>query len=82
MAATRCCGTPSAARIAVTLAIAEFLQPDATIERLMFTRADSAEIERAAVANGMITMFDAGLAAALDGTTTIEEVVRSIRAEA
>jgi general secretion pathway protein E len=63
-------------------AIAEFLVPDATIERLIFTRADGAEIERAAVAAGMITMFDAGIAAALDGTTTIEEVVRSIRAEA
>ena len=63
-------------------AIAEFLVPDATIERLIFTRADGAEIERAAVAAGMITMFDAGVAAALDGTTTIEEVVRSIRAEA
>ena len=63
-------------------AIAEFLQPDATVERLVFTRADSAEIERAAVAAGMVTMFDAGVTAALDGTTTIEEVVRSIRAEA
>ncbi len=63
-------------------AIAEFLQPDAAIERLIFTRADGGEIERAAVAGGMVTMFDAGLAAALDGTTTIEEVVRSIRAEA
>ncbi len=63
-------------------AIAEFLQPDATIERLIFTRADSSEIERAAVAAGMATMFDTGVAAALDGTTTIEEVVRAIRAEA
>jgi general secretion pathway protein E len=63
-------------------AIAEFLVPDAAIERLIFTRADGAEIERAAVAAGMVTMFDAGIAAALDGTTTIEEVVRSIRAEA
>ena len=63
-------------------AIAEFLQPNAEIERLIFTRADSAEIERAAVAAGMVTMFDTGVAAALDGTTTIEEVVRSIRAEA
>ena len=63
-------------------AIAEFLKPDTTIERLIFTRADSAEIERAAIANGMVTMFDAGVTAALDGTTTIEEVVRSIRAEA
>ena len=62
-------------------AIAEFLQPDAEIERLIFKRADSSDIERAAVAAGMVTMFDTGVAAALDGTTTIEEVVRSIRAE-
>ncbi len=63
-------------------AIAEFLQPDAEIERLIFTRADGAEIERAAVAAGMATMFDTGVEAALAGTTTVEEVVRSIRAEA
>jgi general secretion pathway protein E len=63
-------------------AIAEFLVPDAAINRLIFTRADEAEIERAAVAAGMKTMFDAGLEAALAGTTTIEEVVRSIRADA
>jgi len=64
------------------LAIAEFLMPDDNIERLIFARADHVEIERAAVAAGMVTMFDAGLNAALAGDTTIEEVVRSIRAEA
>jgi general secretion pathway protein E len=63
-------------------AIAEFLAPDPEIERLIFARADHVQIERAAVAAGMTTMFDAGLQAALAGTTTIEEVVRSIRAEA
>ena len=63
-------------------AIAEFLQPNADIERLIFARAEHTEIERAAVAAGMVTMFDAGLDAALAGTTTVEEVVRSIRAEA
>jgi general secretion pathway protein E len=63
-------------------AIAEFLQPTPEIERLIFTRAEHTEIERAAVAAGMVTMFDAGLDAALAGQTTIEEVVRSIRAEA
>jgi general secretion pathway protein E len=64
------------------LAIAEFLLPDENIERLIFARADQSEIERAAVEAGMVTMFNAGLDAALAGTTTIEEVVRSIRAEA
>ncbi len=63
-------------------AIAEFLLPNADIERLIFARAEHTEIERAAVAAGMVTMFDAGLDAALAGTTTVEEVVRSIRAEA
>jgi general secretion pathway protein E len=63
-------------------AIAEFLQPNPDIDHLIFSKADHAEIERAAVAHGMVTMFQAGLNAALAGTTTIEEVVRSIRAEA
>jgi general secretion pathway protein E len=62
-------------------AIAEFLQPSPAIERLIFARADVGEIEREAVAAGMVTMFDAGINAALAGTTTIEEVVRSIRTE-
>jgi len=64
------------------LAVAEFLEPDANIERLVFAHADHSDIERAAVAAGMTTMFEAGLDAALEGTTTIEEMVRSIRAEA
>jgi general secretion pathway protein E len=63
------------------LAIAEFLCPDAAVERLILARADQSEIERAAVAAGMITMFEAGLRAALGGATTIEEVVRSLRSE-
>jgi general secretion pathway protein E len=64
------------------LAICEFLVPDEAVERLIFARADHSEVERAAVAAGMQTMFDAGLDATLDGTTTIEEVMRSIRADA
>ncbi len=63
-------------------AIAEFLQPNPEIEHLIFSKADQADVEKAAVANGMVTMFQAGLNAALAGTTTLEEVVRSIRAEA
>ncbi len=63
-------------------AIAEFLALGPEIERLIFARADHATIERAAVAEGMEPMFDAGLAAALAGETTLEEVTRSIRADA
>ncbi len=64
------------------MAIAEFLVPDEAIERLIFSRADHVVIERAAISAGMVPMFDAGLKAAIEGGTTIEEVVRSIRAEA
>ena len=63
------------------LAISEFLVPDEAVERLIFSRADHAQVERAAVEAGMQTMFEAGIDAALAGTTTIEEVVRSIRVE-
>jgi general secretion pathway protein E len=62
-------------------AIAEFLVPDEAVERLIFGRADHMEVERAAVAGGMRTMFEAGLDAAMAGTTTIEEVMRSIQAD-
>jgi general secretion pathway protein E len=62
-------------------AIAEFLELSPAIERLIFERADHASIERTAVAEGMTVMFRAGLAAALAGETTIEEVVRSVRAD-
>ncbi|WP_428487836.1 GspE/PulE family protein [Rhodopila sp.] len=63
-------------------AIAEFLEMAPEIERLVFARADHASIERAAVASGMEVMFDAGLFAALAGETTIEELTRSLRADA
>ncbi|PKU22599.1 type II secretion system ATPase GspE [Telmatospirillum siberiense] len=61
------------------MAIAEFLLLDEPVERLIFERADHTAIEQAAIALGMRPMFDAGLAAALAGETTIEEVTRSIR---
>jgi general secretion pathway protein E len=63
------------------MAVAEFLSLTPAIERLIFAREDHAAIEREAVAAGMQTMFDAGLAAALIGETTIEELTRSIRAD-
>jgi general secretion pathway protein E len=63
-------------------AIGEFLTPDENIERLIFARADQTDIERAAVAGGMVTMFDAGIEAALAGDTTIAEVLRSLRGDA
>ena len=64
------------------LAVAEFLQPGEATERLIFAGADHTDIEREAVAAGMVPIFDAGLKLALEGTTTLEELERSIRAEA
>jgi general secretion pathway protein E len=63
-------------------AIAELLLPSREIDRLIFERADHNAVERAAVADGMQPIFDAGLLAAIEGDTTIEEVVRCIRSEA
>jgi len=59
------------------LAIAEFLVPDERIEQLIFSHADHDEIELAAIAAGMVPMFDAGLDVALAGETTIKEVMRA-----
>jgi general secretion pathway protein E len=63
-------------------AIAELLVPNRTIDKLIFDGADDAAIERAAIEQGMRPIFDSGLAAVIDGDTTIEEVVRCIRSEA
>jgi general secretion pathway protein E len=62
-------------------AIAEFLVPDAEIERLIVTGADQAAIERAAVAGGMKTMLQTGMEAVARGETTMEEILRAVRAE-
>ena len=62
-------------------AIAEFLHPDDRIRRLIHARAGQAEVEQAAIAAGMVPMFQAGLQAALAQQTTVAEVVRSIRAD-
>ena len=56
--------------------------PNRALDRLIFDGADDAAIERAAVTGGMRPIFDSGLLAVIEGDTTIEEVVRSIRSEA
>jgi general secretion pathway protein E len=63
-------------------AIAELLVPCRATDRLILDGADDTAIEHAAVENGMRPIFDSGLLAVLEGDTTIEEVVRCIRAEA
>lgn len=59
-------------------AIAEFLRPSPAVTRLILSGADHEQIESAAVSEGMVTMFQAGLRAALGGETTIEEVSRIV----
>ena len=63
-------------------AIGELLLPSRAIERLIFEHADDVAIEHAAVADGMQPILDSGMVAALEGDTTVEEVVRCIRGEA
>jgi general secretion pathway protein E len=57
-------------------AIMEFLVMTDPLRRLVMQRADAGEIERQARAEGMRTMYEDGIAKAVAGITTIEEVLR------
>lgn len=57
-------------------AIMEFLVMTDPLRRLVMQRADAGEIERAARAEGMRTMYEDGIAKAVAGVTTLEEVLR------
>jgi general secretion pathway protein E len=61
------------------ISIVELMPIGAEIRRLILGRAETQEIERAAIAQGMRTMFASGMALALAGTTTTEEVLRATR---
>ena len=63
------------------LAVAEFLEPSDQLNHLIFSRAEPAALERAARDNGMVPLWDAGLEAARNGETTLEEVDRVLRSE-
>ncbi|OYV32258.1 MAG: hypothetical protein B7Z80_27515, partial [Rhodospirillales bacterium 20-64-7] len=79
----RACGCPACRNTGYRgrQAIAEFLTPDAEIERLLFAKADQGAIERAAVAAEMRTMRVTGMAAVARGETTVEEILRAVSAE-
>ncbi len=57
-------------------AIMEMLVMSDAIARLVISHADARQIAEAAVAEGMRTMYEAGLHKALAGVTSIEEVLR------
>jgi general secretion pathway protein E len=54
----------------------EFLTMSDPLRRLVMQRADAGEIERQARAEGMRTMYEDGIAKAVAGITTLEEVLR------
>jgi general secretion pathway protein E len=58
------------------LAIIEQLTMNDALRRLLMQHADAGDIERAARAAGMRTMYEDGLRKALAGWTTVEEVLR------
>ena len=60
-------------------AVIEVLTMSDAIRRLVLNRAEAREIQRVAVEEGMRTMYQDGLLKALNGTTTIEEVLRVTR---
>ena len=49
------------------------------LRRLVLKRAEVGEIHRQAVADGMVTMYEDGMRKALNGLTTVEEVLRVTR---
>lgn len=58
------------------LGLYEVFEVSETIQDLIMKRASSAEIQKAAQAEGMVTMQQDGFLKALEGKTTIEEITR------
>ncbi len=71
-----CNGTGFRGRVSIV----ELMPVSAAMRRLILAHAETQEIEATAIAEGMRTMFAAGLALALAGITTVEEVLRVTRA--
>ncbi len=59
--------------------IFEVLPLDDTIRRLILRHAEAHELQRAAIEQGMHTMYDDGMMKALAGETTVEEVLKVTR---
>lgn len=60
-------------------AVIEVLAMSDAIRRLVLSHAEVREIQRVAIEEGMRTMYQDGLLKVLDGTTTVEEVLRVTR---
>ena len=59
------------------LAIFEMIPMAKELRKLVFDNANEDEIRQTALENGMTTLREAGLSRVLDGTTSIEEIMRS-----
>ena len=58
-------------------AIFEMIPMTRELRKLVFDNANEDEIRQAAIKNGMVTLREAGNERVLDGTTSVEEVLRS-----
>jgi general secretion pathway protein E len=58
------------------MVISEVLIMTDGIRQAVLSHATSTEIQRQAIAEGMLTMYEDGLRKSLDGRTTVEEVMR------
>ena len=58
--------------------VAEVLAVSSKIRDIIMERADAQTIEKTAVKEGMVSMFEAGLEAVKSGVTSVEELVRVI----
>jgi len=71
----QCGGTGYRGRIGIY----EILEMKEDIRELVSSQADAGKIKEQAIKNGMITMLEDGIQKALEGKTTIDEILRVIR---
>jgi general secretion pathway protein E len=72
-----CRGTGYSGRLAVN----ELLRVDAAVADAILEKADERSIQEVAARQGMITMYQDGVVKALQGLTTVEEVLRATRVD-
>ena len=58
-------------------AIHEIMEIDSTIKKLIFDGADQTDIKAAAMKNGMTPLRDAGIEKIINGTSSIDEIIRA-----
>ncbi|MBT3300150.1 MAG: Flp pilus assembly complex ATPase component TadA [Candidatus Marinimicrobia bacterium] len=59
------------------IAIFEMIPMGRDLRKLVFENANEDDIRQAALANGMVTLRESGISRVLDGTTSVEEILRS-----